>query len=825
MQEQETLSIKPMGLWTYPNQLSAVPQGALKVARNVVIDRPNVIEQRRGEAPFGTVLPNDVNKIYNFQNRLIISHGTTLAYDSDSLGTWIDYTGSFSPPPSALTIHSVHASKNIYFTTSAGLYKLDTITGPIQQAGAPAGLDGSGVVTGSGWFTNNTQVAYRIVFGYNDANGNLILGAPSQRIVVSNNSGAAKNVQLTFSLPDGLTTTWFYQIYRSPMSIDLNTEPNDECALVYTGNPTAGELISKVVTVTDNIDDSLKGATIYTASSQQGIAQANNQAPIAADMTNFRGFNFLANIIFKQQFFLTMVVVGAPNGVQVGDTVTIGGTVYTGQAVENIGAAEFEVFTAGTPSQNITNTANSLVRVINRYTTNTTIYAYYQSGYNDTPGKILLTTRIIGTTGFTAQSSRGAAFVPDLTSAQSSSNEIAINEVAISKYLQPEAYPTLQTLPVGAADKSILRIIALRDYILIFKQDGVFQIVGNDTASFQVTEVDNTLILRGIETAVSLNNKVFLFSNQTIVSLTFNEGAVLKSLPIKKDLLVLSSPVYPNFDTVSFGVSYESDNKYIFGTVSTSVDTAATQYYVYNYITDTWTQWQFQYNFKTGFVNPTNDKLYFGSGDIASPYVYQERKDYTAFDYADNSYPTSILSFSNYIIEVSSTVGAVAGYAFNQGEKTALIIAIIDPTHIQVNKLFTWTIGPAAFYTPIFVTLDFVPESCGNPGLVKHFKEVHTIFSVADFDLFNLGFATDFAPNVQRVPLVPVVTDGWGTGPWGEFPWGSGGLELQVIRGYVPLNVRRGHWLNLSVNYSDALTFFALDGFAIFYQSMAQKFH
>jgi len=825
MQEQETLSIKPMGLWTYPNPLSAVPQGALKKAQNVVIDRPNVIEQRRGQAPFGTILTDSTTKIYNFQNRLLISHGTSIAYDSDALGTWIDYAGSYSPPPNALTIHSVHANKNIYFTTSAGLYKLDQLVGPIQQAGAPAGLDGSGVVTGSGWFTNSTQVAYRIIFGYTDANGNLVLGAPSQRIVVSNSSGAAKNVQLTFSLPDGLTTTWFYQIYRSPMSADLNTEPNDECALVYTGNPTAGELLAKVVTVTDNIDDSLKGVMIYTASSQQGIAQANNQAPIASDMTNFRGYNFLANITFKHQFFLTLVVVGSPNGIQINDTITIGGTTYTGKAAENIVAAEFEVFTAGTPSQNITNTANSLVRVINRYTSNTTIYAYYQSGYNDTPGKILLTTRIIGTSSFTAISSRGAAFVPNLTTVQDSSNETAINEVAISKYLQPEAYPTLQTLPVGAADKSILRILGLRDYILIFKQDGVFQIVGNDMASFQVTEVDNTLILRGIETAVSLNNKVFLFSNQTICSLTFNEGAVLKSLPIKKDLLILSSPLYPNFDTVSFGVAYESDNKYIFGTITTSADTAATQYYVYNYITDTWTQWQFPYSMKTGFVNPTNDKLYFGSGEASSPYVYQERKNYAASDFADNEYPTSVLSYLGYIIEVSTTTGAKVGYAFNQGEKTSMIMEIIDPTHIRVNQLLVWTIGAALFYTPIFVDIAFVPESCGNPGLVKHFKEVHTIFSLADFDLFNLGLATDFYPNRVTVSLVPVTGSGWGAGPWGEFPWGSGGLDLQVIRGYVPLVTRRGHWLNLSVIYSDALTFFALDGFVIYYQQMAQKFH
>jgi hypothetical protein len=113
----------------------------------------------------------------------------------------------------------------------------------------------------------------------------------------------------------------------------------------------------------------------------------------------------------------------------------------------------------------------------------------------------------------------------------------------------------------------------------------------------------------------------------------------------------------------------------------------------------------------------------------------------------------------------------------------------------------------------------------GNPGIVKHFKEVHTIFSQASFSLFRLGFSTDFSPNTSTVSLVPKSADGFGLVGWGEFPWGSGALDTQVIRALVPLAHRRGHWLYLSVNYEDALTFFALDGFAIYYQTSAQKFH
>jgi hypothetical protein len=822
---QETLSIKPVGLWSYPNQLSAVPQGALRTATNTVIDRPNIIEQRRGINAFGDVLLDDVNKIYNFQNSLILHHGTTFSYDSTGLGVWVDYTGVFSPPATALTIHSIQANKNIYFTTSTGIKKLDSLTGVIQPAGAPPGLDGSGTTTGFGWFTNTTQVAYRIIFGYNDVNGNLIVGAPSQRIVVSNNSGSATNAALTFTVPNGLSTDWFYQIYRSPMSINLATEPNDECALIHTANLTSTDLTNKYATFTDNIADALKGAMIYTASSQQGITQSNYQPPIATDITYFKGFAMYANTTELQRFFLTIISVGSPNGIQVNDTITINSIVYTAKAAETIAAAQFEVFTGGTVSQNITNTANSLVRVINRYTTNTSIYAYYQSGYSEAPGKILLTERTIGSGSFTVISSRPSAFVPDLTTTQNSSSSSNPNYIFISKYQQPEAVPTSQSIPAGSADKEILRIIALRDYVLIFKQDGVFQLTGSDIQSFQIAEVDKTLILRGIETAVALNNKVFMFSNQTVVSVTFNEGAVLKSFPIRQDLLVLSSPLYPNFDTASFGISNESDNKYILGTVTQTTDTTATQYFVYNYITDAWTQWVLPWKTKTGIVNPTDDKLYFGSADPLSMYVYQERKNYNLFDYADNSYLITIISSLGTIVEVNSTTGLLVGWALNQGDKTALIAEIIDLTHIRVNRTLFWTAGAATIYMAIPIILQFVAESCGNPGLVKHFKEVHSVFSTANFAELTLGFTTDFNSGTAFSRLVPKTSNSWGYGSWGNFMWGGGPLDMQVIRALVPLVQRRGHWIILSMNYADALTAFAFDGFAIYYSGMSQKFH
>ena len=84
------------------------------------------------------------------------------------------------------------ANSNLYFTTDSGVKKIDSYSGKVFNAGAPAGLDISGsFLPASGPIAANTQVAYRVLFGRKDANNNLVLGAPGDILVLSNNKVAA----------------------------------------------------------------------------------------------------------------------------------------------------------------------------------------------------------------------------------------------------------------------------------------------------------------------------------------------------------------------------------------------------------------------------------------------------------------------------------------------------------------------------------------------------------------------------------------------------------------------------------------------------------
>lgn len=86
----------------------------------------------------------------------------------------------------------ISPNKSAYFTTDNGIMKLEREDLPVLKAGIPPGLDlqtSLGFAPGeqiAGPLFPNKNVAYRVLFGRKDANQALVLGAPSQFVIVSN---------------------------------------------------------------------------------------------------------------------------------------------------------------------------------------------------------------------------------------------------------------------------------------------------------------------------------------------------------------------------------------------------------------------------------------------------------------------------------------------------------------------------------------------------------------------------------------------------------------------------------------------------------------
>lgn len=821
----QELKLKIKGLYLHPNPLSEAPDGALSVADNLVIDRESVAESRRGFKQYGTQLivgTGRINKYFNYQDKLLVHYDDKLAYDSDDAGTWSAYSGTYDVPDTGYQIRSVEANRAFYFTTDEGVKKLDVVTGTPGLAGMYKALDGEAAVSGSsGFMPDSSNIAYRMIWGIKDANEYLILGAPSQRVIVSNTAGATRDVDLEFSIPSGITTSHFYQIYRSPATVATADEPSDEMQLVIEDFPTSGEISAGTFTVTDSTPDSLKGAFLYTSPSQDGIAQSNEVPPFCKDMTVFRDYVFYANTKQKHRLYLTMI----DAGFSVDDTVVIDGDTYTAKGTENIGSLHFEIFSGGTPAENIEDTCKSLMRVINRNSTNNSVYAYYLSGFADLPGKILIEERGTGGSSFAAtagSAATGALFSPELPTSGttvSSTNDEKLHRVHIAKFKQPGASPLLQFLDCGSADQPIQRILALRDAVFILKEDGIFRIGGDDISTFLVRMFDNTVQLIAPESAVVFNNQIYCFTDQGIASIS-DTGVQIVSRQIEKTLLELTE--LSNFSANTWAVGYESDRKYILYTVDSSTDTYPTQAFVFNTATTSWTRWT---NIASaGIINSRDNKFYYGHP--TDDYTRQERKDYTLYDYADEEYSVTITGSSGTTVNLSSTSDCAAGQTLKQSGLESVIVSVDNATTLTVTDSLSWSAAAATVYNPILLQLEFVPITAKNPGLMKHFSEATLFFSDAGFNIIEIGFGSNFDPNITYTDVRAVAYRPWGEFGWGDaaIPWGGTVGGFQPIRTFIPREYRKSLWLYLRLRLEQGFRNPRFDGASIIMEPISPRF-
>ena len=825
-----TTVLQAIGVQTNTNKLS-VQAGGLVQADNCVIDRKDVVESRRGFNPVGGVFAfaGAADNLFTYQNRMLASNGSALAYDSNNNSSnpvWTSYAGTYAPPSGASKIHAVEGvNSNLYFTTSSGVFKLDSVTGVPYAAGGPQALDGTAAVTGgSGWLNNNSNVAYFVVWGYNDANGNLVLGDPSELINLSNTSGSTQNAALTFTVPTGLTTSYFWQLYRSAQTNSTSVIAGSQFQLVGQANLTSGQISALQVTYTDQTPDTLRGAYLYTDNTQQGPLQTNDPPPLCLDMCYWKNMMFYLNCSTKQRAYVTMIAEGSPNGVQIGDTFVIasGATVltYTGNAAQTPASRLFKVDNTSTPAANIDATARNLVACINQDPTNTLVYAFYISGVTQLPGQILLQERSIGGAVFTLTSSRGTAYspvIPPTGTTYVSTNTRGQNIVYVSKVGQPEAVPLVNNFPCGAADQPGYRILPLTDAVYVLKADGVFRITGDNPTNLVVTIAYPDTIITVPESAVVLNNSIYAYTNQGIVTINQSEPQLV-SFPIEDQLFPLQT--FTNFASMCFGVSYPADRKYIFECPTLSTDTSPTQAWVYNYITQAWTRWI--RSFTGGFMNPIDQRLYWSQ--TATHQIVQERKSYTVFDYADESFACSIVNFSGVTLTVNSTASAVVGYTIAQANPAnanlptaSIITSIIDATHLTVQDILTWAIGSATYYKPINCTVGYAPAHGGFPLYLKH-------WTMLNFELDQLtarsitGLITsDLSPYADTFTLAPNLL-GFGQVPFGQEPFGGVQFNLQPLAVLVPREKARSHWINVFLNSNQALQKFSLTGATAAYE-------
>lgn len=824
----QELNLKIAGLFTAPNELSSVPSGALLKADNIDIVKDNIAEPRRGfdrlSAGYTDVLDR-TDATWFYQTKQFAHHGTLgaatkLSYFSG--GAW-NSVGTYSAPTASTRIKPLFSNQNLYFTTSAGIKKLDAYNGTVKSSGAYKALDIDSALNaaGSGFLAINYRVAYRVVFGYKDANDNTILSAPSGRTSIKNTGATTKDVDNTFTIPSGVTTDWFYQIYRSAQidNSSADIEPNDELQLVYESNPTSGQITAGYITVTDNVPDALRGAIIYTAATQEGIAYQNEQPPMAQDMCLFRNCAFYANTTSKHRFNLTLIAVGGSSGIAANDTITIGGITYTGKAAETIASAEFKVFTSGSASQNIRDTAYSLVKVINRHSSST-VYAYYLSGGDDLPGKILLEERSIGGASFAITTSRATCWnptdIPTSGTATSSSNDRFLNGLMWSKPFQPEAVPLVNQTRVGSEESEILRIVPLREAILIFKDEGIYRLTGS-YPSFDVELLDSSAKLIGRETPAILNNQIYCLTDQGVS--VVSDGVQIISRPIEESIRSLFAASISVVRSTSWGISYETERRYQLFLVENINDTNAKYSFVYNVFTQAWTKHTVAAT--TGTVYENN--MYLGDDD--SNYILKDKKSFNYLDYADFGFTDAITSVSGTTLGISGgTDNISSGDVIYQSANVFGIVQSVDPiaSTVVMDGEPGFTVAACDILKAIETDIEWCPIDVDNSGLIK---QMHTVTFIFKYDYNGTGYLvtkTDISPDEELTPITGLGSSLWGLFNWGEARWGGQNLK-RPLRQWIPRNKQYSSQLIVGFRHTWGFSPWELQGVSVFGETGSEK--
>lgn len=885
----EELKMKIRGVYTNPNHMSEVPLGALSYAKDCVLDRESVLQPRRGLKVHGTPPAGAgvaVRQIFPYEDQLIAHYGTTLAQD-DGAGNFSPYSGTFTEPAAIFRTRAAISNKNLYLTTAEGVRRLDGLGSTFAAAGVAQPLDATAALAGSsGFLTGDTNVAYRGVLVFEDAKENEHPSAPSQRVVVTNALGGGndRTVDLTWYLPSDAAVGYLFRLYRSAVTVSLTAEPSDELQLVYEAALTSTDISNGYVTLNDSTPDSLRGETLYTSPSEQGITEQNDRPPLAYDLALYKNHMVYANVRSKHRLLFSFIGVGpgaftyvsetgdttmgsavvddigdtsnmhvgmrvsgtgipssariltidsgtqitltenaTANGndvaIECQDIITIAGEEYFAASATSLADHEFEATIGSTPATNIELTALSLVFAINQDPTNTSVYAYYASQFEDIPGAIEIVERGIGGSTFTAQSTEGTSFNPVLTNAVSSSNTELPNNVLIAKVGEPEAVPLKNKFTAGADD--IWRVIALRDAAILLGQQKIYRLSGNSISTFDIEELDSTARLIAPQSAVAFNNAVFCLTNQGVVRIDSSGSVRVLSEPIFDELNRVTSDLFTDAIDLIFGVAYESARRYILFIQNTTSDDTPTRAWGFNTFTEAWAgPWVMPRT--CGVVNPADDKLYLG--DKALGAVYQERKSFTRTDYADEEYPVTITSSSGTTVNVSSSADMAAGQLLVQDFRESLITEVTDGATVEVATELAWEAAAATVYNPIDTDVDWVPNTAQNPTVMKHFQEAVLVFRDADFASLQLTQSTNFRAVEESVTLFARdLQGGWGVAPFGSIPWGQPFRGEQVLRTQVRRNMSRAHWINLGITASNVFSSFALSGVGLFFEPMSRR--
>ena len=655
-------------------------------------------------------------------------------------------------------------------------------------------------------------------------------GVPGVTTQPSTYTTNAKNVQVYVELPLNTVAGNTILVYRSKQSVGLNVLPRPQYYLDKEYTLVAGDITAGYFTYTDVVPDDLLQDPLYTNTDDgeppdSSLQNDNGQPPYCLDLAQFDQRLWGANYRELASLTFSLLGVGSPNGLIVGDTISFGDPGVSFTAIAEASTpnpnTEFRVYTSYDAATNVAKTAQELALTITA--SNLGMDLFYISGPDDLPGQLLLRSRLPESAGgIPVYVSRPSAWNPVFTTspfgALTTSTSTSTNGLWFSKQNQPEAVPLLNRIPVGPRNCSILRIRPLRDKLYVFTDIAGTFVVSN-SYPYQVTSLSATATLVAPDTLVNFDDAIYGLTTQGVVR--FNEaGPTILSVPIESEIKALYGVGLPVLKVQAFAVGYESYRKYILAMPTTVEDSTNTQAWAYDVVTKSWTRWTKAMD--SGVIIPQTDLL--NVTTPASTKVSYERKNFDRTDYADEDWQVTITAATGGVVSLTSTIEPAAGDLLYQSPILRSLIGSVESTGINtydvvVNDTIDWTIAAATCYPGIQNILLNTPLFASGPEERKNFREVTYHFRTPGFSLGKGLFAGDTNPYIEQIDFS---LGGFGAVGWGLFGWEQPSRPVNK-RIAIPTNARRVSYLSVGFALREAQAQWQLMGVSPVYENMSER--
>lgn len=593
-----------------------------------------------------------------------------------------------------------------------------------HYAGMPRGMSPGlfGLAAGTA-LADGYARAYRVTWHRattaTGSSGVVLGGAPTGRLVARNQAGSpgyaaavTVNTAILVRIPvawgtdnTSLTTEYFFRVWGTrSWNAAAGDQGDDECYLLAEHYLTAGDIATGTVVVVDSAPDVYllgegtpklnTNALDYPAGEdgiQQGVVNADEPPPVAYEVASWASVTWWADVRYRPIGELTVLITGGATGLVNGDTVTVQiGVSSLVMTARNAPAAvtEFKVWTTlATTQMNNEATARDFADAFNARarTIGLGVRAYAQAmPYAQTGTVILEACRVdTSTLGLQMVSSRSTWYRWNSSAAGVGVGfgGEARNAVCFSKPQRADAVPLINRIVAGPSDARVLRLQPFRDRLFVFTTHGTYVITGRSFADFSIQPFALDLTLLAREAVAVCDDAVYAWCSQGIARLS-DGGWEIVSTPIEPTVqdIIHNQQAGNGVPELAFAIGDTAQHRVLFwypenGGVG---DVNGCGYaLVFDTRTETWTHFEVSklngndfLDFRThGAVRLADQRVLLTSQRDtvdSEGYLYEERNDFTASDFLDDSSLGSSDAIASFLTLQFQTPDAGGGQHWQQ---------------------------------------------------------------------------------------------------------------------------------------------------------------